>query len=380
MKCAYSKAEKACSKCKMALYCSHDCQLSHWKESHKVACKALRSKFGGKTWVHSSLTEDAVEMVANPEEYEERDPNEVKEAFRLASEGFNLLTGKNGFLDGLADDDDEGIIESGPVDRKRAMDLIEKAAEMGDPAAQYQTALFYRDDNEDNKTAVHWFNEASFSNHAEASMTIGFRCYLEGGVLDKHAVGDMRNALAHGVSKGGHSDPYGKYLSAKSFDRGLQTVVGHSTKLYLEACEEIRLAREKNSEWGMVESHFFLDKMALAADSGSAPSIDFMLLIESTLTEKLETEELVNEYLDKTKQDLTLDTTQDYHGLNVESPTQHSVVTDSAAPSSAPVSSPSKPSPAAASIPVPATIFMPPGSIDSICMSTLHVCSTCKAP
>jgi len=77
----------------MALYCSHDCQLSHWKESHKVACKALRSKFGGKTWVHSSLTEDAVEMVANPEEYEERDPNEVKEAFRLASEGFNLLTG-----------------------------------------------------------------------------------------------------------------------------------------------------------------------------------------------------------------------------------------------------------------------------------------------
>lgn len=32
---------KKCGACKMARYCSKDCQTRHWKEGHKRTCKAM---------------------------------------------------------------------------------------------------------------------------------------------------------------------------------------------------------------------------------------------------------------------------------------------------------------------------------------------------
>jgi len=34
-----------CAKCKSASYCSRDCQISAWKQGHKLKCSALRSKY-----------------------------------------------------------------------------------------------------------------------------------------------------------------------------------------------------------------------------------------------------------------------------------------------------------------------------------------------
>jgi len=34
---------KRCSRCKVALYCSADCQRNHWKDGHKEDCKSLQA-------------------------------------------------------------------------------------------------------------------------------------------------------------------------------------------------------------------------------------------------------------------------------------------------------------------------------------------------
>lgn len=30
---------KVCSRCQVAMYCSGECQVAHWKEGHKAECK-----------------------------------------------------------------------------------------------------------------------------------------------------------------------------------------------------------------------------------------------------------------------------------------------------------------------------------------------------
>ena len=38
-----------CSKCKASSYCSRDCQVNHWNNGHKEACKTLRKKIAKAT-------------------------------------------------------------------------------------------------------------------------------------------------------------------------------------------------------------------------------------------------------------------------------------------------------------------------------------------
>jgi hypothetical protein len=38
---------EACAKCKMAYYCSKECQVTAWKQGHKKACRAPESRMAG---------------------------------------------------------------------------------------------------------------------------------------------------------------------------------------------------------------------------------------------------------------------------------------------------------------------------------------------
>jgi len=286
----------------MVRYCSRGFQTAHWKASHKAACKTLHSQFEGNTWEPAACTKDAVRDVA--EKYRE-DPCNVpgdQEAFQVASKGFNLLTGKIGFLDGLADGKRIEALPSGPVDRKRAMDLIEKAAEMGNPCAQYQASLFHLEDDDGGEATLVWLKKAAHNSHAEAQMTYGAQYWIEGRVVnaaardhekDKElAVIWMRRGLAHGVSEGGHPDPSGKLLSAKSFEKGLQSATTYGRKLYLRAFEHAMMSNDDAMSNG--------DDMRLAADCGIAPAINIMVSLETN-----EKESAVEE------QELKSDTTAD---------------------------------------------------------------------
>lgn len=45
--CGEYDAEKVCCKCQVASYCSRDCQLVHWKSTHKCICQAPCPDFSG---------------------------------------------------------------------------------------------------------------------------------------------------------------------------------------------------------------------------------------------------------------------------------------------------------------------------------------------
>ena len=58
-KCAKCKKEafKRCSKCKKVWYCSKECQVSHWKESHKAECVESKKEPTPKHPDNSLITE-----------------------------------------------------------------------------------------------------------------------------------------------------------------------------------------------------------------------------------------------------------------------------------------------------------------------------------
>ncbi len=41
VKCGKEDGLSACSRCKVTLYCSRECQVAHWKDGHKAECKKL---------------------------------------------------------------------------------------------------------------------------------------------------------------------------------------------------------------------------------------------------------------------------------------------------------------------------------------------------
>jgi hypothetical protein len=50
--CGNPKASKRCTRCKVALYCSAECQVKHWKLGRKEDCRAAASEQEGQN--HSS--------------------------------------------------------------------------------------------------------------------------------------------------------------------------------------------------------------------------------------------------------------------------------------------------------------------------------------